>query len=69
MKSEEGVLVIACSPDTWSLSGEEIPGGGGGAGGCWRWYVINLSSALMSQNKDEHLTLILAACSADGLLR
>lgn len=39
MKSEEGALVIARSPDTWSLSGEEIPGaeaalvGAGGAGG------------------------------------
>lgn len=26
MKSEEGVRVIACSRDTWSLSGEEILG-------------------------------------------
>lgn len=28
MKSEEGVQVIACSRDTWSLSGEGIWGGG-----------------------------------------
>ncbi len=60
-KSEEGARVIACSPDTWSLSGEELRGR--------RGYVINLSSALMFQNKDEHLALIFVACSADGLLR
>lgn len=39
MKSEEGVWVIACSRDTWSLSGEEIPGaegrGGGGMSSIW----------------------------------
>lgn len=29
MKSEEGIPVIACSRDTWSLSGEEILGSEG----------------------------------------
>ena len=42
----------------------------GGNGGVWGWtYVINLSSALMFQNKDGHLALIFVACSADGPLR
>lgn len=36
----------------------------------WGWrYVINLSLALMVQNKDEHPALIFVACSLDLLLK
>lgn len=65
MKSEEGVQVIACSRDTWSLSGEEILGAEGVDGAAEVCHQFRLGP----QNKDEHLTLIFMASSADGLLR
>lgn len=53
MKSEEGVWVIACSRDTWSLSGEEIPGAEGRGGGG----MSSISAQASKEKRAPHFDL------------
>lgn len=66
MKSEEGVPVIACFlrrvEPVWRRDTGDVGGAEGLAEVCHQF-------ELGPQNKDEHLTLIFVAGSADGLLR